>query len=82
MKMKELVFFLLGAAVGAVAALMFAPSSGTELRAQIQTTAEKDLEKLQAEWDKNMQKTNEQIAKMQAELKQILQREEADSLAE
>ena len=80
--MKELVFFLLGAAVGAVAALMFAPSSGTELRAQIQTTAEKDLEKLQAEWDKNMQKTNEQIAKMQAELKQILQREEADSLAE
>jgi len=80
--MKELVFFLLGAAVGAVAALMFAPSSGTELRAQIQTTAEKDLEKLQAEWDKNMQNTNEQIAKMQAELKQILQREEADSLAE
>ena len=77
--MKELVFFLLGAVVGAVAALMFAPASGAELRAQIQTTAEKDFERLQAEWEKNMQKTNEQIAKLQADVKQALQREEAGS---
>lgn len=77
--MKELGFFLLGAAVGAIAALMFAPSSGAELRSQIQTSAEKDLEKLQAEWEKGMQKTNEQLAQMQAELKQALQRAEADS---
>ena len=79
--MKELVIFLLGAVFGAVAALMFAPASGAELRAQIQTTAEKDLERLQAEWEKNMQKTNEQLAKMQADLKQALQREEAGSPA-
>ena len=79
--MKELAFFLLGAVFGAVAALMFAPASGAELRAQIQTTAEKDLERLQAEWEKNMQKTNEQLAKMQADLKQALQREEAGSPA-
>ena len=77
--MKELVFFLLGAAVGAVAALMFAPASGEELRAQIQTTAGKDFERLQAEWEKNMKKTNEQIAKLQADVKQALQREEAGS---
>lgn len=71
--MKEIVIFLLGAVFGAVIALMFAPASGAELRAQIQTTAEKDLERLQAEWEKNMQKTNEQLAKMQADLKQALQ---------
>ena len=52
--MKELGFFLLGAAVGAVAALMLAPASGEELRAQIQTAAEKDFERLQGEWEKNM----------------------------
>jgi gas vesicle protein len=79
MEMKELGFFLLGAAVGAVAALMFDPSSGQELRSQIQTSAEKDLERLQAEWEKGMQKANEQLAQMQAELKQALQREEAES---
>ncbi|MFN2220608.1 MAG: YtxH domain-containing protein [Anaerolineae bacterium] len=77
--MKELGFFLLGAAVGAVAALMLAPSSGEELRAQIQSTAEKDVERLQAEWEKGMEKTNEQIAKLQADVKQALQREEAES---
>ena len=76
--MKELGFFLLGAAVGAVAALMFAPASGEELRAQIQTSAEKDLERLQAEWEKGMEKTNEQIAKMQAELKQALKSAEEE----
>ena len=77
--MKELGFFLLGAALGAVAALLFAPSSGADLRAQIQTTAEKDLERLQSEWEKGMQKTNEQLVQMQAELKQALQREDAGS---
>jgi chaperonin cofactor prefoldin len=40
------------------------------------------LERLQAEWEKNMQKTNEQLAKMQAALKQALQREEAGNPAQ
>jgi gas vesicle protein len=63
---------LLGAAVGAVAALMFAPASGAELRAQIQTAAEKDLSLLQSGWQKGLQKTNEKLDKLQADVKQAL----------
>lgn len=71
--MREMVFFLLGAAVGAAAALMFAPSSGAELRAQIQTAAEKDLERLQAEWEKGLQRTNDKLDQLQADLKEAVQ---------
>jgi gas vesicle protein len=73
---KEIMYFLLGAAVGATLALLFAPESGKELRANIQATAEKDAAKLQAEWQAAMAKTNEQLDQMQAELKQALQRAE------
>ncbi len=59
----------MGAAVGAVAALLFAPKSGAELRADLQATAEKDKARLQEEWQAAMAKTNEQVDKMQAELK-------------
>jgi gas vesicle protein len=76
---KELVFFLLGAAVGAVAALMFAPKSGAELRAQLQTTAERDLERLQSEWEKGLQATNEKVDKLQADLKQALQQAQSEA---
>lgn len=77
--MKEIVFFLLGAAAGAVIALMFAPTSGAELRDQIQATAEKDLERLQSDWQKGMQKTNEKLDGLQADLKQALRREQDEA---
>jgi gas vesicle protein len=73
---KEIMYFLLGAVVGATLALLFAPASGQELRANLQATAEKDAAKLQAEWQAAMAKTNEQLDQMQAELKQALQRAE------
>jgi gas vesicle protein len=38
--------------VGAILALLFAPSSGEELRVQIQTGAETELKKAEAEWQK------------------------------
>ena len=77
--MKELVFFVLGAAVGAVAALMFAPKSGAELRAQLQTATERDLERLQSEWEKGLQVTNEKVDKLQADLKQALQQVQGET---
>jgi gas vesicle protein len=77
--MKEMLFFVLGAVVGATVALMFAPASGAELRAQIQTTAERDLERLQSEWEKSLQKTNEKLDKLQADLKQTLQQAEGET---
>jgi gas vesicle protein len=77
--MKEMLFFVLGAVVGAAVALMFAPASGAELRAQIQTTAERDLERLQSEWEKGLQKTNERLDKLQAELKQGLHQAQSET---
>ena len=77
--MKEMVFFLVGAAVGAVVALMLAPKSGAELRAQIQTTAEKDRDRLQSEWQAGMQRTNEKLDKLQADLKQALHKEQVET---
>ena len=77
--MKELMFFLLGATVGAVAALMFAPASGAELRAQIQTAAERDLDRLQSEWEKGLQKTNEKVDKLQTDLKQALEQAQREA---
>ncbi|MFN2184860.1 MAG: YtxH domain-containing protein [Anaerolineae bacterium] len=72
--MKEIMYFLLGAVVGATLALLFAPESGKDLRANIQATAEKDAAKLQAEWQAAMARTNERLEQMQADLKQALQR--------
>jgi gas vesicle protein len=79
MHMKEMLFFVLGAVVGATVALMFAPASGAELRAQIQTTAERDLERLQSEWENGLQKTNEKLDKLQADLKQALQQSQSET---
>jgi gas vesicle protein len=53
---------------GAIIALLFAPESGQELRANIRATADKDLGKLQAEWQTAMAKTHERLDQMQAGL--------------
>ena len=67
--MKEFVYLLLGAAFGATLALLFAPKSGAELRADLQATAEKDKARLQEDWQAAMAKTNERVDKLKAELK-------------
>ena len=54
--MKDIFIFILGAAVGAILALLFAPQSGQELRSKIQDTAEKDWQKVQAEWQAGQEK--------------------------
>jgi gas vesicle protein len=80
--MKEVVYFVLGAAVGATFALLFAPKSGAELRADLQATAEKDLSRLQADWQAAMAKTNDRLDQMQADLKQALQQAQEKEEAE
>ena len=67
--MKEIVYFVLGAAIGATVALLFAPKSGAELRADLQATAEKDKARLQADWQDAMAKTHERLDQIQADLK-------------
>jgi gas vesicle protein len=53
--MKYALSFLLGAAMGAAVALLFAPSSGEELRTNIKTQADTQYARLQDEYQKGMQ---------------------------
>ncbi len=68
--MKEIVYFMLGVAVGSLVALLFAPESGQELRAKIQSTAEQDYYKAQAEWQKEAAKIHERLDQLQAKAQQ------------
>ena len=72
--MKDVFYLLLGAAIGAIIALLFAPESGQELRANIRSTADKDLGKVQAEWQTALAKTHQRLDQMQADLNTALRR--------
>ena len=72
--MKDVFYLLLGAAIGAIIALLFAPESGQELRADIRSTADKDLGKVQAEWQTALAKTHQRLDQMQADLNTALSR--------
>ena len=76
--MKDVFYLLLGAAIGAIIALLFAPESGQELRANIRATADKDLRKVQAEWQTAMTKTQERLDRMQADLNTALRRTQSE----
>ncbi|KPK06582.1 MAG: hypothetical protein AMJ56_14380 [Anaerolineae bacterium SG8_19] len=76
--MKDVFYLLLGAAIGAIIALLFAPESGQELRANIRATADKDLDKVQAEWQTAMAKTQERLDRMQADLNTALRRTQSE----
>lgn len=66
--MKYVLGFLLGAVVGAAVALLFAPSSGEELRTNIKTQADTQYAKLQDEWQKGMQEMQSRMDKMSGDL--------------
>jgi len=65
--MKDIFTFLLGAVVGAVFALLYAPQTGAETRAKLQTTAEEDWEKLLVQSQVELQKVQERLDQMQSE---------------
>ena len=69
--MKEIAYLMLGAAIGATLALLFAPKSGAELRADLQLTAQEDKAKMQAQWQATMDKTDQKLSQVDAELKQV-----------
>jgi len=54
--MKDIFIFLLGAAVGAIFALLETPQSGAELRATTKTAAQSGRQKLQAGMQSGMRK--------------------------
>ncbi len=65
--MKMAVSFLLGVITGAVVALLYAPSSGEELRTQIQSTAQADMQRMREEWNRNLAQMQAQINKLNTE---------------
>ena len=69
--MKYSLSFLFGALVGAAVALLLAPSSGEELRANIKTQADTQYAKLQDDWQKGMSEPQIRMDKMSGELQTI-----------
>jgi gas vesicle protein len=72
--MKYALSFLLGAAMGAAVALLFAPSSGDELRTNIKTQADTQYARLQDEYQKGMQEMHAKMDKMSSELQSMSSR--------
>jgi len=73
--MKEFFYFLIGASVGAIVALLFAPQSGEETRANIQATAEENWQKVRSELQAGMEKTQTRLDQLQSDLKKVMQTE-------
>ena len=66
--MKYVSGFLLGALFGTVVALLFAPSSGEELRSNIRTQADTQYARLQDEYQKGMQEMRNRMDKLRSDL--------------
>ncbi len=71
---KYALSFLLGVIAGAVVALLFAPTSGNELRANIKTQADAQYAKLQDDYQKGMQQVHTSLDKMNTELQTLSSR--------
>lgn len=76
--MKYVLSFVLGtffgALAGAVVALLFAPSSGEELRTNIKTKTDAEYAKLQDEWQKGRQEMQNRMDKMSNDLQRLSSR--------
>jgi len=59
---------LFGALIGAGVALLYAPSSGEELRANIKTQADAQYARLQDQWQKGMTEMQTRMDKMSSDL--------------
>ena len=64
--------FIAGAVFGAVIALLYAPTSGEELRAQIRDEADIKMQKASEEWTKALENVQQSIDEMSAEVKTYL----------
>lgn len=69
--MKYAASFIMGALVGAVVALLFAPSSGEELRSNIKSQADAQYARLQDEWQKGMQEIKTRMDKLSGDLESV-----------
>ncbi len=80
--MRYISGFIMGVLVGVGIGFLFAPSSGEELRAQIQQEAQIELKKLEAEWQRRHQQVQKSIEDTRDELKSMTQKGEAGEVTE
>ena len=66
--MKFIIGFIWGAMIGAAVALLYAPSTGEELRANIKTQADTQYAKMQEEWQKGISELQSRMDKISGEL--------------
>jgi gas vesicle protein len=81
-KGSSILSFLLGALVGAAIALLYAPSSGEELRSQIKTEADIRLEKLSAEWENTLAELQTTAEKTRNDVKAYIDQMQAEEVEE
>ena len=62
---------LFGALIGASVALLYAPSSGEELRANIKSQADVQYARLQDQWQKGMTEMQTRMDKMSSDLQSM-----------
>ena len=72
--MSNVISFIIGAVFGAAVALLYAPQSGEELRANIRNEAEVERQRLQAQYEKSMQDLRERIEMVQADVQSLLEK--------
>ena len=69
--MKFMIGFIWGAMIGAAVALLYAPSTGEELRANIKTQADTQAARLQEEWQKSMSELQGRMDKLNSDLQAL-----------
>jgi len=74
--MKYVLSFLLGALAGSLVALLFAPSSGEELRANIKIRADEEYSRLQDGLQKGMQDLRTRMDKLNSDVQAIANKTE------
>ncbi len=70
--MKSMFAFIVGIAVGAIAALLYAPQSGEELRARIREEAELERQRLQAQYERGLTELNTRMDKVQEDIQTLV----------
>jgi gas vesicle protein len=69
--MKYLLSFMLGTVFGVAIALMFAPTSGTELRTNLKAQVDTQSAKVQEQWQEKFSLLQSKIDKMSGDLKAL-----------
>ena len=64
--------------VGAIAAQLFAPECGEQMRGQLRTEATAQLETAQGQWQKSMDSMQNEIARLQNQMHTLRKKQEAE----